>query len=121
MLITPFSAMLMAATAEHGSMPMPVLIRGTTTTVDKPAPARTPQVAQAVQTYMRAVVQRGDGGPTSGIRRRLCQDRHRGVHRRRRRDPRPCLDRGYRGDLAFAALIVGGEDSVHTNEVLDGS
>jgi hypothetical protein len=26
---------------------------------------------------------------------------------------------GYRGDLAFAALIVGGEDSVHTNEVLE--
>ena len=36
-LITPFSAMLMAATAQRGSMPMPVLIRGTTTTVDKPA------------------------------------------------------------------------------------
>ena len=26
---------------------------------------------------------------------------------------------GYRGDLAFAALIVGGEDSVHTNEILE--
>src|SRR4029077_2818325 len=34
-LITPFAAVLMAATAQRGSMPIPVIIRGTTTTVDK--------------------------------------------------------------------------------------
>ena len=118
-LITPFSAVLMAATAAHGSMPMPVLIRGTTTTVDKPAPARTPQVAQAVQTYMRAVVQEGtavqlqdfgDVYAKTGTAEFTADDGATHAH---------AWTVGYRGDLAFAALIVGGEDSVHTNEVLE--
>ena len=118
-LITPFSAMLMAATAERGSMPMPVLIRGTTTTVDKPAPARTPQVTQAVQTYMRAVVQQGtavqlqefgDVYAKTGTAEFTADDGATHAH---------AWTVGYRGDLAFATLIVGGEDSVHTNEVLE--
>jgi len=118
-LITPFSAVLMAATAAYGSMPMPVLIRGTTTTVDKPAPTRTPQVAQAVQTYMRAVVQEGtavqlkdfgDVYAKTGTAEFTADDGATHAH---------AWTVGYRGDLAFAALIVGGEDSVHTNEVLE--
>jgi cell division protein FtsI/penicillin-binding protein 2 len=118
-LITPFSAVLMAATAQRGSMPMPVLIRGTTTTVDKPAPARTPPVAQAVQTYMRAVVQQGtavqlqkfgDVYAKTGTAEFTADDGATHAH---------AWTVGYRGDLAFAALIVGGEDSVHTNEVLE--
>jgi cell division protein FtsI/penicillin-binding protein 2 len=118
-LITPFSAMLMAATAQRGTMPMPVLIRGSTTTVDKPAPARTPQVAQAIQTYMRAVVQQGtavqlqefgDVSAKTGTAEFAADDGSTHAH---------AWTVGYRGDLAFAALIVGGEDSVHTNEVLE--
>ncbi len=118
-LITPFSAVLMAATAERGSMPMPVLIRGTTTTVDKPAPARTPEVTQAVQTYMRAVVQQGtavqlqkfgDVYAKTGTAEFTADDGATHAH---------AWTVGYRGDMAFAALIVGGEDSVHTNEVLE--
>jgi len=118
-LITPFSAMLMAATAQRGTMPMPVLIRGSTTTVDKPAPARTPQVAQAIQTYMRAVVQQGtavqlqefgDISAKTGTAEFTADDGATHAH---------AWTVGYRGDLAFAALIVGGEDSVHTNEVLE--
>jgi cell division protein FtsI/penicillin-binding protein 2 len=118
-LITPFSAMLMAATAQRGTMPMPVLIRGSTTTVDKPAPARTPQVAQAILTYMRAVVQQGtavqlqefgDVSAKTGTAEFAADDGSTHAH---------AWTVGYRGDLAFAALIVGGEDSVHTNEVLE--
>jgi len=118
-LVTPFSAVLMAATAQRGSMPMPVLIRGTTTTVDKPAPARTPPVVQAVQTYMRAVVQEGtavqlqkygDVYAKTGTAEFTAEDGATHAH---------AWTVGYRGDLAFAALIVGGEDSVHTNEVLE--
>ena len=39
-LVTPFSEVLMAATVAAGAMPTPTLIRGTKTTVDQPAPAR---------------------------------------------------------------------------------
>ncbi len=46
-LMTPFSAALMAATAANGAMPMPTLIRGTTTTVD-----RTPRAGR--RTFSRA-------------------------------------------------------------------
>jgi cell division protein FtsI/penicillin-binding protein 2 len=118
-LITPFSAVLMAATAASGSMPLPVLIRGTTTTVDKPAPARTPQVTQAVQTFMRAVVEEGtatqlrqfgDVHAKTGTAEFTADDGATHAH---------AWTVGYVGDLAFADLIVGGEDSVHTNEVLE--
>ncbi len=111
-LITPFSAALMAATAQHGTMPMPVLIRGTTTTVDKPAPARSPQVQQGIQTYMKAVVDEGTGQgleefgdvhAKTGTAEFTGDDGAIHAH---------AWTVGYVGDLAFAALIVGGEDSI---------
>ena len=117
-LITPFAAVLMAATAQHGTMPMPVLIRGTTTTVDKPAPVRSPQVQQGIQTFMKAVVDEGTGQgleafgdvyAKTGTAEFTAEDGTNHAH---------AWTVGYRGDLAFAALIVGGEDSVFTNQVI---
>lgn len=117
-LITPFSAMLMAATAQHGAMPMPVLIRGSTTTVDRPAPVRPAQVQKGIQTYMRAVVEQGTGAglevfddvhAKTGTAEFTAEDGTNHAH---------AWTVGYTGDLAFAALIVGGEDSIHTNEVV---
>ena len=117
-LITPFSAVLMAATAQHGSMPMPVVIRGTTTTVDKPAPVRTPQVQQAIQTYMRAVVDEGTGRgleafgdvhAKTGTAEFAAEDGTTHAH---------AWTVGYVGDMAFAALVVGGEDSIVTNHIV---
>ena len=117
-LITPFSAVLMAATAQHGSMPIPVVIRGTTTTVDKPAPVRTPQVQQAIQTYMRAVVDEGTGQgleafgdvhAKTGTAEFAAEDGTTHAH---------AWTVGYVGDMAFAALVVGGEDSIVTNQIV---
>jgi len=117
-LITPFSAALMAATAAHGAMPMPVLIRGSTTTVDKPAPVRSPQVQAGVQTFMRAVVTEGTGVglesfgevfAKTGTAEFAAADGTIHAH---------AWTVGYVGDLAFAALIVGGEDSIRTNGVI---
>jgi cell division protein FtsI/penicillin-binding protein 2 len=117
-LITPFAAVLMAATAQHGTMPMPVLIRGTTTTVDKPAPVRSPQVQQGIQTFMKAVVDTGTGQgleaygdvyAKTGTAEFTAEDGTNHAH---------AWTVGYRGDMAFAALIVGGEDSVFTNQVV---
>ena len=118
-LITPFSAALMAATAQHGTMPMPVLIRGSATTVDKPAPARSTQVQQGIQTYMKAVVDEGTGQgleqfgdvhAKTGTAEFTGDDGAVHAH---------AWTVGYVDDLAFAALIVGGEDSVYTNQVVE--
>ena len=118
-LITPFSAALMAATAQHGSMPTPVLIRGSTTTVDKPAPVRSPQVQQGIQTYMKAVVDQGTGvglekfgdvHAKTGTAEFTGDDGLVHAH---------AWTVGYVDDLAFAALIVGGEDSIFTNHVIE--
>jgi cell division protein FtsI/penicillin-binding protein 2 len=110
---------LMAATAQHGTMPMPVLIRGSATTVDKPAPARSTQVQQGIQTYMKAVVDEGTGQgleqfgdvhAKTGTAEFTGDDGAVHAH---------AWTVGYVDDLAFAALIVGGEDSVYTNQVVE--
>lgn len=117
-VITPFSAALMAATAANGTMPMPVLIRGTTTTVDKPAPLRTAQVRKDIQTYMKAVVDKGtasdlqafgDVHAKTGTAEFTGEDGQTHAH---------AWLVGYRGDLAFAALVVGGETSTVTTEMM---
>jgi len=118
-LITPFSAVLLAATAANGTFPTPVLIRGTTTTSDAQAPARAAPVQQAVQQYMAAVVDEGTGTGLQGFG---------DVHAKTGTAEFTAADGtihahawtvGYRGDMAFASLIVGGEDSVFTNQVVE--
>jgi len=117
-LITPFSAVLLAATAAKGAMPMPVLIRGTNTTVDAPAPARTAPVQQAIQQYMAAVVDEGTGTSLQGFG---------DVHAKTGTAEFTGSDGqihahawtvGYRHDIAFAALIVAGDSSALTNQVV---
>ena len=105
----------MAATAQHGSMPMPVLIRGTTTTVDKPARPGTAPV-QAGHPDLH------EGGRRRGHRPGL--EGYGDVHAKTGTAEFAADDGtthahawtvGYVGDLAFAALVVGGEDSIVTN------
>ncbi len=117
-VITPFSAVLMAATAANGTMPMPVLIRGTKTTVDKPAPVRTAQVQKDIQSYLKAVVEQGtasdlqafgDVHAKTGTAEFTGEDGKTHAH---------AWMIGYRGDLAFAALVVGGESSTVTTAMI---
>ncbi|MGS0684150.1 penicillin-binding transpeptidase domain-containing protein [Nakamurella sp. GG22] len=117
-VITPFSAVLMAATAANGTMPMPVLIRGTKTTVDKPAPVRTAQVQKDIQSYLKAVVDQGtasdlqafgDVHAKTGTAEFTGEDGKTHAH---------AWMIGYRGDLAFAALVVGGESSTVTTAMI---
>lgn len=116
-LVTAFGEVLMAATAARGSMPMPVLIRGTTTTVDQQPPAIPADASQGVQTFMAAVVASGTGaglagyGDThakTGTAEFAAEDGSIHAH---------AWTVGFRGDMAFAALIVGGEDSAKTNMI----
>ncbi len=117
-LMTPFSAALMAATAANGTMPMPTLIRGTTTTVDRPPPVRPAAVQQDIQTLLRAVVQGGTGSVL---------ERYGDVHAKTGTAEFAAEDGsihahawiiGYRGDVAFAVMIVGGESSVLATQLL---
>lgn len=116
-LVTPFGEVLAAATAARGSMPMPVLIRGLTTTVDRQPPAIPVAAAQGVQTFMAAVVASGTGaglagyGDThakTGTAEFAADDGTIHAH---------AWTMGFRGDMAFAAVIVGGEDSARTNRI----
>jgi cell division protein FtsI/penicillin-binding protein 2 len=116
-LVTPFGELLMAATAAHGTMPMPVLVRGTTTTVDKPAPARPAKVQQDIQTYMRAVVTEGtaqelsvfnDVHAKTGTAEYVAEDGSTQTH---------VWNVGYRGDLAYVAMIIGGGDNKYANDL----
>jgi cell division protein FtsI/penicillin-binding protein 2 len=107
----------MAATAATGSMPTPTLIRGTATTVDRPAPPRSKQAQQGIRTMMRAVVTdgtakslRADGEvyAKTGTAEYVGQDKKIHAH---------AWTVGFRGDLAFSALIVGGDSSKRTNDL----
>ncbi|MEJ7650885.1 MAG: penicillin-binding transpeptidase domain-containing protein [Nakamurella sp.] len=121
-LVTPFSAALMAATAATGTMPVPTLIRGQRTKVDQKVPARSAAARSGVADLMAAVVDVGTAqnlkvvGTTAAF-----------VHAKtgtaEYTDAKGTLKAhawtvGYRGDLAFSALIVGGDSSKRTNVVL---
>ena len=100
---SPLGMALVAATVAHGSMPTPVLIRGSTTTADAAPPAVPANVIDPLRAMMREVV-------TAGTARALARSGEvygktgtaqfgDGTHSHG-------WFVGYRGDLAFAVLIV---------------
>lgn len=120
-LVTPFSAALMAATAARGKMPTPVLIRGQKTTADRPVAAPSAIGTRGVSTLMAAVVEEG----TAVLLQDVGTAKH-PVHAKT--GTAEYTDQvgdlkahawtvGYRGDLAFSVLIVGGDTSKRTNEI----
>lgn len=120
-LVTPFSAALMAATAATGDMPVPTLIRGQKTTVDQKVPPRSASAKQTVNTLMRAVVTDGtatlldaDGTAAQPVFAKTGT----AEYGEKGKIKAHAWTVGFRGDLAFSALIVGGDTSKRTNEVL---
>ncbi len=116
-LISPFGAALMAATVAHGSMPMPTLIRGTTTNVDEKAPARSAAATAALPVLMAAVTAEG-----TGTQLQRFGDIRLKTGTAEFADDTGAIKAhawtvGYLGDMAFAAFIAGGDDSVRTNEL----
>lgn len=118
-LVTPFSAALMAATAATGNMPTPSLIRGTKTTIDQPAPPRSAVVQSGIRTLMRAVVTDGtarilqDAGTVYAKTGTADFIDPKGV------DKAHAWTVGFRGDLAFSVLVVAGDTSKRTNVIAD--
>lgn len=121
-LVTPFSAALMAATAATGNMPTPTLIRGQKTTIDQPVPSRSAGARSGIKTVMRAVVAEGTATTLQQVGTTArpvyaktgtaeFSDDKGDIHAH-------AWTVGFRGDVAFSALIVGGDSSKRTNEVL---
>ncbi|MFQ6328172.1 penicillin-binding transpeptidase domain-containing protein [Nocardia sp. CWNU-33] len=107
-VVSPFGMAVMAATIAHGSAPVPYLIAGRTTTIEGERPAIAPEVIDGLRTMMRKVVTGGtaeriaDQGEVFGKTGEAEVDG--GSH---------SWFVGYRGDIAFATLLVRGGSSDH--------
>ncbi|WP_280235381.1 penicillin-binding transpeptidase domain-containing protein [Nocardia cyriacigeorgica] len=105
-VVSPFAMALVAATVAHGSVPVPYLIAGRETVVDGDRPAIDPAVIDGLRMMMRKVVTGGtagriaDQGEVHGKTGEAEVDG--GSH---------SWFVGYRGDLAFATLLVKGGSS----------
>ncbi|MEV6275900.1 penicillin-binding transpeptidase domain-containing protein [Nocardia sp. NPDC051832] len=105
-LVSPFGMALMAATIARGSVPVPYLIAGRETAVQHAPPPIEPKVVQGLRTMMRKVVTGGtaeriaDQGEVYGKTGEA--EAGGGSH---------SWFVGFRGDMAFATLLVQGGSS----------
>ncbi len=114
-LVTPFSAALMAATVANGSMPTPVLLRDNTTTINEPVPPRSEAAKSSLPVMMRAVTAIGTGTQLQEFGEIFLKTGTAEYTNEEGEIRAHAWTIGYVGDLAFAALIVGGDDSIYTN------
>ncbi|MFP7665232.1 MAG: penicillin-binding transpeptidase domain-containing protein [Corynebacterium pyruviciproducens] len=113
-LVSPFGMALVSSTAAHGSTPVPWLIGGLETEVKNPAEPPSPEQIAALQGLMRAVVTQGTArGMQAGgeIHAKTGEAEFAGGSH--------AWFTGYRDDLAFATLIVGGGGSESATAVTD--
>lgn len=105
-LASPFGMALVAATVAAGRTPVPQLIAGRPTTVQGDATPISPKMVEALRPMMRLVVTNGTAKEISGCGAVFGKTGEAefpgGSH---------SWFAGYRGDLAFASLIVGGGSS----------
>jgi cell division protein FtsI/penicillin-binding protein 2 len=115
-LASPFGMALVAATVAHAAPVVPELIRGKPTAVTAAATAPDPAVLAQVRTMMRAVVTEGTATKLNGLGEvygktgtaEFDLDGRRGAHG---------WFAGFRGDVAFAVLVVDGGSSTPAVEV----
>jgi hypothetical protein len=105
-LVTPFGMALTAATVAAGETPTPHLIAGSTTVETGEHPPADPATLDGLRSMMRLVVTNGTGKEIDGLGEVYGKtgeaEFQGGSH---------AWFTGYRGDLAFASLIVGGGSS----------
>ncbi|MEU4649808.1 penicillin-binding transpeptidase domain-containing protein [Nocardia fluminea] len=105
-VVSPFGMAVMAATVAHGAAPVPYLIAGRPTEVTGERPAIAPEVIEGLRSMMRMVVTGGtaerirDQGEVYGKTGEA--EVEGGSH---------SWFVGYRGDIAFATLLVKGGSS----------
>jgi hypothetical protein len=109
-LASPFGMALVAATVAAGKTPVPQLITGRPTTVEGsniPDTPISPKMIDALRPMMRLVVTNGTAKEISGC----CGEIYGKTGEAEFPGGSHSWFAGYRGDLAFAALIVGGGSS----------
>jgi hypothetical protein len=105
-LVSPFGMALAAATVAAGHTPIPQLIEGRQTEITGDRPQIPPSVVDNLRPMMRLVVTNGtakDLQSTGEVRGKTGEAEFNGGSH--------SWFTGYRGDMAFAALIVGGGSS----------
>jgi hypothetical protein len=105
-LVSPFGMALVAATVAAGRTPVPQLIAGRPTEVTDAGAPISPKMVDGLRPMMRLVVTNGtakDLGDAGDVRGKTGEAEFAGGSH--------AWFAGYRGDLAFAALIVGGGSS----------
>jgi len=105
-LASPFGMALVAATVAAGKTPVPQLIAGRPTTVDGDNTPISPKMIDALRPMMRLVVTNGTAKEIAG-----CGEIFGKTGEAEFPGGSHSWFAGYRGDLAFAALIVGGGSS----------
>ena len=105
-LVTPFGMALAAATVAAGKTPVPQLIEGSHTEIAGDTPTITRKMIDGLRPMMQLVVTNGTAKELNGsgdVRGKTGEAEFDGGSH--------AWFAGYRGDLAFAALIVGGGSS----------
>ncbi|WP_396934503.1 penicillin-binding transpeptidase domain-containing protein [Mycolicibacterium sp.] len=105
-LVSPFGMALVASTVAAGKTPVPQLIEGHQTMVDGAGAPISPKMLDGLRPMMRLVVTNGTAKDLNGfgdVRGKTGEAEFDGGSH--------SWFAGYRGDLAFAALIVGGGSS----------
>lgn len=105
-LASPFGMAMVAATVAAGKPPVPRLIDGRPTEINGEIPPISPEMVEGLRPMMRLVVTNGTAEHLQGagdVRGKTGEAEFAGGSH--------SWFAGYRGDLAFAALIVGGGSS----------
>src|SRR6185312_14438611 len=105
-LASPFGMAMVAATVAAGKTPVPKLIEGRPTTVTGDTTPITEKMLEGLRPMMRLVVTNGTGKEIAG-----CGEVYGKTGEAEFPGGSHSWFAGYRGDLAFAALIVGGGSS----------
>jgi hypothetical protein len=105
-LASPFGMALVAATVAAGKTPVPQLIAGRPTEVDGASTPISPKMIDALRPMMRLVVTNGTAKEIAG-----CGEVFGKTGEAEFPGGSHSWFAGYRGDLAFASLIVGGGSS----------
>ena len=108
-LVTPFGMALAAATVAAGKTPTPHLIAGSQTAETGAHPPISPAMLDGLRSMMRLVVTNGTAKDIAGS-----GDVHGKTGEAEFQGGSHAWFAGYRGDLAFAALIVGGGSSEYS-------
>jgi Penicillin binding protein transpeptidase domain/NTF2-like N-terminal transpeptidase domain len=114
-LVSPFGMAMAAATVAAGKTPVPQLIEGRPATVTGDRTPITPKMLDGLRPMMRLVVTNGTAKDLQGageVRGKTGEAEFQGGSH--------SWFAGYRGDMAFAALIVGGGSSEYAVRMLKG-